>query len=85
MTRQNAIPNAIGADGGNAASTTADSVPALIPLWDFANHMHGVVSTTYNDKLHRIEGAVSNNVKKGYQVFIHYGNRNNAALLVHNG
>lgn len=92
MTRQNAIPNVKTANGDGNESTTAaaatavvENVPALIPLWDFANHMHGVVTTTYNDKLHRIEGAVSANVKKGDQIFIHYGNRNNATLLVHNG
>lgn len=88
MTRQNAIPKDFGANGDNGEPSTdsiADSSPALIPLWDFANHMDGVITTAYNDKLNRIEGAVSKNVKKGDQVFIHYGNRNNATLLVHNG
>lgn len=95
MTRQNAIP--LEANNNNAKSEPtkgeqakpapeeSSQTPALIPLWDLANHMDGVVTTSYNVADGQIEGATFSDVKKDEQIFIHYGNRNNANLLVHNG
>lgn len=87
MTRQNAIPIDMIINGGDRddVKTGSNTSPALIPLWDFANHTDGVVTTTYNTTENRIEGAILKKAKKGDQIFIHYGNRNNATLLVHNG
>lgn len=47
--------------------------------------MDGHVTTSYNDNEHQIEATTLADVRKGEQIFIHYGNRNNANLLVHNG
>lgn len=100
MTRQNAIPsernNNNAAELGAQESTKGENeakppteesgeTPALIPLWDLANHMDGVVTTSYNITDGQIEGATSSDIKKDEQIFIHYGNRTNANLLVHNG
>lgn len=94
MTRQNAIPlsnnNSEKAENGNEAAKDEQpsenaTTPALIPLWDLANHLDGTVTTNYNVSNAQVEGATINDIKKGEQIFIHYGNRNNANLLVHNG
>lgn len=63
----------------------AINTPALIPFWDLSNHMNGIVTTSYNIADAKVEGATLSDIKKGEQIFIHYGNRNNANLLVHNG
>lgn len=92
MTRQNLI-SLQGVSSSVPHTTTSPSqtngisetAPALIPLWDFANHTDGIVTTTYNVTDEQIEGATLADIKKGEQIFIHYGNRNNANLLVHNG
>lgn len=91
MTRQNAIP-LVRATKDDATTdetppTTEDEsqTPALIPFWDLANHIDGHVTTSYNDTEHQIEATTLADVPKGEQIFIHYGNRNNANLLVHNG
>lgn len=95
MTRQNAIPSETNnndtkdtAKGENGTADTKEAsvdTPALIPLWDLANHKDGVVTTSYNITDGQIEGATLGDIKKDEQIFIHYGNRNNANLLVHNG
>lgn len=88
MTRQNAIPlGQATRDAAATSPTTEDEslTPALIPFWDLANHIDGHVTTSYNDKDHYIEATTLADVRKGEQIFIHYGNRNNANLLVHNG
>lgn len=78
---------AAAAVGGASATETEEitNTPALIPFWDLANHMDGIVTTSYNVADAQVEGATLADVKKGEQIFIHYGNRNNANLLVHNG
>lgn len=69
-----------------ATSTEVESqTPALIPFWDLANHIDGHVTTSYNDNKRQIEATTLAAVRKGEQIFIHYGNRSNANLLVHNG
>lgn len=94
MTRQNAIPvtqsSSNGEQNENGNSNDASMVkeivqmPALIPFWDLANHADGTLTTIYNDTNGQIESTTFNDIKKGEQIFIHYGNRNNANLLVHN-
>lgn len=82
MTRQNLIPIVTSAiDGDNVPITK----PALIPFWDMANHANGHITTTYNLEQRQVESLAMSNFKKGEQIFIYYGNRNNTDLLVHNG
>lgn len=96
MTRQNAIPvnnnndtDKVTIENENKPQNPSPSddlsTPALIPLWDMANHLDGTVTTNYNMGNAQVEGATLSDIKKGDQIFIHYGNRNNANLLVHNG
>lgn len=72
----------------NSAKSSTDEcakVPALIPLWDVANHANGTITTNYNPEEAQVEGATMDDVKKDEQIFMFYGNRNNANLLIHNG
>ncbi|XP_058454720.1 actin-histidine N-methyltransferase [Malaya genurostris] len=95
MTRQNLIPvNLAGTESGTngagdaASSSTEDgsrSNPVLIPFWDMANHMHGEITTGYNEQLERVESVALKDFRKGEQIFIYYGDRSNANFLVHNG
>lgn len=96
MTRQNAVPSETNNNNNTKESSESENgidatkeanveTPALIPLWDLANHVDGVVTTSYNIGDGQIEGATLSDIKKDDQIFIHYGNRNNANLLVHNG
>lgn len=85
MTRQNLIPVT-----SSAADTTTNDInpitkPALIPFWDMANHMNGHITTSFNIEKHQVESLTLKSCKKGEQIFIYYGNRNNTDLLVHNG
>lgn len=75
------------ASGSKTAKETEidEKVPALIPLWDVANHANGTITTNFNPIDGQIEGATMTEVKKDEQIFIFYGNRNNANLLIHNG
>lgn len=83
------------AKSSSTASTSASTptapadagakVPALIPLWDVANHANGIITTDFNPIDGQIDGATMADVKKDEQIFIYYGNRNNANLLIHNG
>ncbi|XP_054264332.1 actin-histidine N-methyltransferase-like [Macrosteles quadrilineatus] len=75
MTRQNFIPSADG----------SSMVNALIPLWDMANHSNGKISTDYSLGSDRSECLAWRDFNAGEQVFIFYGARSNADLLVHNG
>lgn len=75
MTRQNLIPS----------SDPEQTNPALIPLWDMANHMNGELTTGYDLENNCVQGGTLQDYKKGEQVFIFYGCRNNMDLLVHNG
>lgn len=88
MTRQNAIPieqNESETKETDVTVAESSETPALIPFWDLANHTEGIVTTSYNVAARQIEGAILFDIKKSEQIFIHYGNRNNANLLVHNG
>lgn len=75
MTRQNQIPT----PDGNRASF------ALIPLWDMCNHCNGTITTDYSMEQDCCDCFALREFKKDEQVFIFYGARSNAELLVHNG
>ncbi|XP_075233927.1 SET domain containing 3 [Lycorma delicatula] len=74
MTRQNFVP---GVGSG--------MVNALIPMWDICNHSNGKLSTDFNLNADRSECMAWRDFNAGEQVFILYGARSNADLLVHNG
>ncbi|XP_055386662.1 actin-histidine N-methyltransferase [Condylostylus longicornis] len=83
MTRQNFIPEF---SGKNIDENSANAViPALIPLWDMANHRDGEVTSSYNLDHERLESNALFDFNVGEQIFIYYGNRSNADLLIHNG
>ncbi|KAL4237444.1 Histone-lysine N-methyltransferase setd3 [Mactra antiquata] len=75
MTRQNQIPTE---DGSKMTF-------ALIPLWDMCNHCNGLITTDYNLDKDCSECFALRNFTKGDQIFIFYGARSNAELLVNNG
>lgn len=83
MTRQNSIPRKSALEG--VESTEAQTTPALIPLWDLANHTNGHVTSSFNVEKEQIEGSALLNFKRDDQIFIFYGIRNNTNFLVHNG
>lgn len=89
MTRQNSIPRLVSMSSGDenedGEGSGTQPTPALIPLWDLANHTEGVVTTSFNPDTNRIEGAALMDCDKGDQIFIYYGARNNTNFLVHNG
>lgn len=75
MTRQNQIPTQ---DGSKMTF-------ALIPLWDMCNHCNGLITTDFNLEKDCSQCFSLRNYKKGDQIFIFYGARSNAELLVNNG
>lgn len=83
MTRQNAIPRSKPESG--RTSNTSHLMPALIPFWDFTNHKDGDITSSYNLELDQLESSALTDYAKAEQIFIFYGDRSNADLLVHNG
>lgn len=82
MTRQNIIPYFPTGE----IDHDIKMVPALIPLWDMANHIsNGYIATQYNEQIHAIESSAIQDFKKGEQIFIYYGDRNNTEMLINNG
>lgn len=84
MTRQNSIPRSTASADG-VESTEGQTTPALIPLWDLANHIDGHVTSSFNAENKQIEGSALLDFKRDDQIFIYYGIRNNTNFLVHNG
>lgn len=82
MTRQNSIPRVT---PDNNVDVEAKPTPALIPLWDMANHMEGVIGSSFNQETDRLESAAFMDFQKGEQIFIYYGARNNTNFMIHNG
>lgn len=58
---------------------------ALIPLWDMCNHCNGQLSTDFDLLKNSSECYAMADFKKDEQVFIFYGSRPNAHLLLYNG
>ncbi|KAK3599000.1 hypothetical protein CHS0354_007455 [Potamilus streckersoni] len=75
MTRQNQIPTP---DGSKMTF-------ALIPLWDMCNHCNGLITTDFSLEKDCSECFALRDFQKDEQIFIFYGARSNAELLVHNG
>jgi len=75
MTRQNLVP-------GRETSTAINS---LIPLWDFANHDNGQLSTDYDPDTNSTVCLAQRDFSDGQQFTIFYGVRANCDLLIHNG
>lgn len=73
MTRQNQIPSPSG------------DILALIPLWDMINHCEGEYTTHYNMETDCLEFFSMGTTHKDEQVYMFYGPRPNAELLVHSG
>eukprot|EP00041_Stephanoeca_diplocostata_P029746 m.886023 g.886023 ORF g.886023 m.886023 type:complete len:553 (+) comp23623_c1_seq8:168-1826(+) len=81
MTRQNRIPiNGAGADGGGPTFALA-----LIPLWDMINHDNGYVTSRHDPAAQQTECSAMADVEAGEQIFMFYGERPNAELLVYSG
>ncbi|XP_073241569.1 actin-histidine N-methyltransferase-like [Porites lutea] len=74
ITRQNKIP-----------STTGEPTLALIPMWDICNHSNGTITTGYVVAEDSCQSFSMKDFSAGEQVYIFYGERSNADLLVHNG
>lgn len=93
MTRQNSLPACLqpapvddDETAVAAAPPTGPAVrPALIPLWDMANHCDGRVTNVFSVAEQRVEGGALRDFQKGEQIFIYYGDRRNRDFLVHNG
>ncbi|XP_059616323.1 actin-histidine N-methyltransferase [Phlebotomus argentipes] len=81
MTRQNLVPMHV----TDKDEPQTHMSPALIPLWDMANHAHGKITTIYNAESDCIESSVQAKCQRGEQIFIFYGPRSNADFLIHNG
>jgi len=76
MTRQNQVPS---------IESTENRSLALIPLWDMCNHCEGQITTDYDPQLNKSECYAIKPFAVGEQIFIYYGKRSNAELLLHNG
>lgn len=87
MTRQNLIPREPepNADDATNSPDWVKSIPALIPMWDLANHKDGEVTSSFNMEKNQMESAALTDFNKGDQIFIYYGARNNTNFLIHNG
>uniref|UniRef100_W8CAS8 protein-histidine N-methyltransferase n=1 Tax=Ceratitis capitata TaxID=7213 RepID=W8CAS8_CERCA len=90
MTRENMIPRAsvtkkVATNGAADASQQTETIAALIPFWDMANHRQGRVTSFFNLATDEMESTAQYDFKKGEQIFIYYGDRCNADLMIHNG
>ncbi|XP_036215371.2 actin-histidine N-methyltransferase [Bactrocera oleae] len=86
MTRENLVPRSRPARSGvDDASQESETIAALIPFWDMANHRQGHVTSFFNIETQEMESSAQSSFKAGEQIFIHYGNRSNADLMIHNG
>lgn len=81
MTRENLIPRSELKEG----EQQPERIASLIPFWDMANHRHHIISSYFNVETQQMESRAQDDFKKGEQVFIHYGDRSNADLMIHNG
>ncbi|XP_072164182.1 actin-histidine N-methyltransferase-like [Diadema setosum] len=75
MSRQNQIPSQDG------------MVPslALIPLWDMCNHANGEMKTDFDQERDACVNMAMADFKAGEQIYICYGRRSNADLLLYSG
>ncbi|XP_061400027.1 actin-histidine N-methyltransferase [Musca vetustissima] len=81
MTRENLIPRTQPKREGDLS----DTIAALIPFWDMANHRDGTITTFFNMETQQVESSAQEDYKAGEQIFIYYGDRTNSDLMIHNG
>ncbi|XP_073828279.1 actin-histidine N-methyltransferase-like [Musca autumnalis] len=81
MTRENLIPRTKPKREGDLS----DTIAALIPFWDMANHRDGTITTFFNMETQQVESSAQEDYNKGEQIFIYYGDRTNSDLMIHNG
>lgn len=84
MTRENIIPR-LDQSEDEDSTHGFDTIASLIPFWDMANHKDGTITSFFNMESSQLESSALNDFQKGEQIFIYYGDRSNADLLVHNG
>ncbi|XP_030854652.1 actin-histidine N-methyltransferase [Strongylocentrotus purpuratus] len=75
MTRQNQIP----AKDGKGMSLS------LIPLWDMCNHANGEMKTDFIEERDSCVNMALRDFSVGEQIFICYGRRSSADLLLYSG
>ncbi|XP_042242386.1 actin-histidine N-methyltransferase-like isoform X2 [Homarus americanus] len=74
MTRQNRVP-----------VKESSGQMALIPAWDMTNHEQGIYSTDYDNEENCSVCLAQRDFKAGEQFSIHYSQRPNTELFLHNG
>ncbi|KAK4308748.1 hypothetical protein Pmani_019577 [Petrolisthes manimaculis] len=85
MTRQNRIPMC-GSDGVKGDDDNVEvGQMALIPGWDMTNHQQGTFSTDYDSKRGSSVCLAQRDFHSGEEFTIHYTNRPNSDLFLHNG
>ncbi|KAI3658696.1 hypothetical protein MP638_004565 [Amoeboaphelidium occidentale] len=75
MTRQNPIPKSSG-DG---------TMLALVPVWDFCNHMNGPIKTYYEAASDSLQHYAGKSFESGKEFTMSYGQRSNSELLIYSG
>lgn len=58
---------------------------ALIPLWDMINHANGHVTSRHDPTAQQTECVAMADFHAGEQIFMFYGERPNAELLLYSG
>eukprot|EP00468_Gymnochlora_sp_CCMP2014_P002079 CAMPEP_0167742408 /NCGR_PEP_ID=MMETSP0110_2-20121227/1411_1 /TAXON_ID=629695 /ORGANISM="Gymnochlora sp., Strain CCMP2014" /LENGTH=590 /DNA_ID=CAMNT_0007626599 /DNA_START=125 /DNA_END=1897 /DNA_ORIENTATION=+ len=74
---------ALAAECSNSFMLGDESFPALVPIWNIANHspLCANLRLNYNHDEKRFEMIVSTDVEKGEQLFVSYGDLPNSELL----
>ncbi|XP_011177109.3 actin-histidine N-methyltransferase [Zeugodacus cucurbitae] len=86
MTRENLVPRSRPLrNGADNAGEGNETMAALIPFWDMANHRQGRITSYFNIETQQMDSTAQSDFKAGEQIFIHYGDRSNADLMIHNG
>jgi histone-lysine N-methyltransferase SETD3 len=83
FTRRNSLP--ANTKAGAQSGAGSEGILALIPVWDMCNHMEGPLTTGVDSETQQVQSLAMARVEEGNQVFICYGGRSSADLLVHNG
>ncbi|KAH3731905.1 histone-lysine N-methyltransferase setd3 [Pelomyxa schiedti] len=81
LTRQNRIPR----PSSPMEIAPDPSMIALIPMWDMCNHCQGKVTTFLNFETRALEMFSLREFPCGSQIYMNYGIRTNAQLLVNSG
>jgi hypothetical protein len=76
MARQNRIPS---------VEAPGQMELCLIPGWDMCNYKDGKMGTYFDPETQTSNSFVMEDVKKGDQIYIYYGDRPNSELFVYSG